>query len=160
MICSNCRLMRLPMSSRLPPPATAMMASRSVTAVMALQLLDNENGFFLMVESCGTDKYGHSPNINGKVNSVTVLDRTLAAILLFMEQNPDTLLIITSDHETGGVKLPTNGEALSDDIITVDEHTDTPVRVFALGKGSEYFHDKTVDNTDIGKFIHNALQGK
>ena len=127
---------------------------------MALQLLDNENGFFLMVESSGTDKYGHSPNINGKVNSVTVLDRTLAAILLFMEQNPDTLLIITSDHETGGVKLPTNGEALSDDLITVDEHTDTPVRVFALGKGSEYFHDKTVDNTEIGKFIHNVLQGK
>ena len=127
---------------------------------MALQFLDNENGFFLMVESSGTDKYGHSPNINGKINSVTVLDRTLAAILLFMEQNPDTLLIITSDHETGGVQLPENGEALSDELITTDEHTDTPVRVFALGKGSEYFLDKTVDNTDIGKFIHNALQGK
>lgn len=124
---------------------------------LAFQLLDNENGFFLMVESCGTDKYGHSPNINGKMNSVTTLDRTLAAILLFMEENPDTLLIVTSDHETGGVKLPKEGQLVSDDLITTDEHTDTPVGVFALGQGSEYFRDKTVDNTDIAKFIIDAI---
>lgn len=124
---------------------------------LAFQLLDNENGFFLMVESCGTDKYGHSPNITGKMNSVTTLDRILAAILLFMEKNPDTLLIITSDHETGGVQLPKEGALVSDDLITTDEHTDTPVGVFALGQGSEYFHDKTVDNTDIAKFIIAAI---
>ena len=125
---------------------------------LALELLQNENGFFLMVESCGTDKYGHTPNINGKLNSVATLDRTLAAILLFMEKNPDTLLIITSDHETGGVQLPKEGQAISDDLFTTDEHTDTPVRVFAVGQGSEYFHDKTIDNTDIGKFIIDILQ--
>lgn len=124
---------------------------------LALELLQNEKGFFLMVESCGTDKYGHSPNIKGKINSVATLDRTLAAILLFMEKNPDTLLIITSDHETGGVRLPDAGEGISDDLITTDEHTDTPVRVFAVGQGSEYFHDKTIDNTEIGKFIIDIL---
>ena len=124
---------------------------------LAFELLKNENGFFLMVESAGTDKYGHSPNITGKLNSVTTLDRTLAAILLFMEQNPDTLLIVTSDHETGGVQLPKEGVLVSDDLITTDTHTDTPVRVFALGQGSEYFHDKTVDNTDIAKFIIDAI---
>ena len=124
---------------------------------LAFQLLDNENGFFLMVESCGTDKYGHSPNITGKMNSVATLDRTLAAILLFMEKNPDTLLIVTSDHETGGVQLPKEGALVSDDLITTDTHTDTPVGVFALGQGSEYFHDKTVDNTDIAKFIIDAI---
>ena len=86
-----------------------------------------------------------------------LLDRTLAAILLFMEKNPDTLLIITSDHETGGVQLPKEGALVSDDLITTDEHTDTPVGVFALGQGSEYFHDKTVDNTDIAKFIIAAI---
>ena len=125
---------------------------------MALKLLDNENGFFLMVESCGTDKYGHNNNINGKLSSVTVLDRTLAAILLFMERNPDTLLIVTSDHETGGVQLPKEGESVSNDLFTTDTHTDTPVRVFALGQGSEYFHQQTVDNTDIGKFLISILE--
>ena len=81
------------------------------------------------------------------------MDRTLAAILLFMERNPDTLLIVTSDHETGGVQLPKEGESVSNDLFTTDEHTDTPVGVFALGQGSEYFHNKTVDNTDIAKFL-------
>ena len=42
-------------------------------------------------------------------------------------------------------------------LITTDTHTDTPVGVFALGQGSEYFHDKTVDNTDIAKFIIDAI---
>ena len=125
---------------------------------LALNLLDNEKGFFLMVESCGTDKYGHNNNINGKLSSVTVLDRTLAAILLFMERNPDTLLIVTSDHETGGVQLPKEGELVSNDLFTTDEHTDTPVRVFAVGQGSEYFHNKTVDNTDIAKFLISILE--
>ena len=130
----------------------------SQCAQMALQLLDNENGFFLMVESCGTDKYGHNNNMKGKISSVTVLDRTLAAILLFMERNPDTLLIVTSDHETGGVQLPEEGALVSNDLFTTDEHTDTPVRVFAVGHGSEYFHDKTVDNTDIAKFLISLLE--
>ena len=125
---------------------------------LALQLLDNEKGFFLMVESSGTDKYGHSNKIAGKIASVTTLDRTLAAILLFMEQNPDTLLVVTSDHETGGVRLPNDGEQPGDHLFTTDYHTATPVKVFAVGQGSEYFADKTVDNTDIAKFLIAAVK--
>jgi alkaline phosphatase len=34
------------------------------------------------------------------------------------------------------------------------------VRVFAVGKGSEYFKDATVDNTDIAKFIIKAIDGE
>ena len=46
------------------------------------------------------------------------------------------------------------------DLLTTNEHTDTPVRVFAVGKGAEYFSGKTVDNTDISKFIAAAIEGK
>lgn len=128
-------------------------------AEVALKRLNNENGFFLMIESSGTDKFGHNNNINGKLNSVVTLDRTVAAVLKFMYNNPDTVLVITSDHETGGVKLPTGSEGLTD-LITVDGHTATPVGVFAVGKGTEYFKDKTVDNTDIAKFLIKALSGE
>lgn len=126
---------------------------------VALDRLQNENGFFLMVESCGTDKFGQNNNINGKLNSVVTLDRTVAAVLKFMEKNPDTLLVITSDHDTGGVKLREGDESLSS-LLTTKEHTATPVRVFAVGKGSEYFADKTVDNTDIAKFLIAAVKGE
>ncbi len=128
-------------------------------AEVAFKRLQNDNGFFLMIESSGTDKYGHKNNMTGKLNSVVTLDRTVAAALKFMKNNPDTLLVITSDHETGGVKLPEGDEKLSE-LLTVTEHTATPVRVFAVGKGSEYFKDKTVDNTDIAKFLIAAIKGE
>lgn len=128
-------------------------------AEVALKRLKNDNGFFLMIESSGTDKFGHKNNMSGKLNSVVTLDRTVAAVLKFMEKNPDTLLLITSDHETGGVKLPEGDEDLKD-LLTITEHTDTPVRVFAVGEGSEYFSGKTVDNTDIAKFLIKAIKGE
>lgn len=128
-------------------------------AEVALKRLKNDNGFFLMIESSGTDKFGHKNNISGKLNSVVTLDRTVAAVLKFMKRNPDTLLVITSDHETGGVKLPEGDEDLKD-LMTVTEHTATPVRVFAVGKGTEYFSGKTVDNTDIAKFLIKAIKGE
>ena len=128
-------------------------------AEVALKRLKNDNGFFLMIESSGTDKFGHKNNMSGKLNSVVTLDRTVAAVLKFMEKNPDTLLLITSDHETGGVKLPEGDEDLKD-LLTITEHTDTPVRVFAVGEGSEYFSGKTVDNTDIAKFLIKAINGE
>ncbi len=129
-------------------------------AEVALKRLQNDNGFFLMIESSGTDKYGHKNNINGKLNSVVTLDRTVAAVLKFMSENPDTLLIITSDHENGGVRLPENENEKLSDLLTVTEHTATDVRVFAVGYGSEYFSGKTVDNTDIGKFLIKIIKGE
>lgn len=129
-------------------------------AQVAFKRLQNDNGFFLMIESSGTDKYGHKNNMTGKLNSVVTLDRTVAAALLFMQDNPDTLLIITSDHETGGVQLPADEQTRLSELLTVTEHTDTPVRVFAVGAGTEYFKGKTVDNTDIAKFVIKAIEGE
>ncbi len=129
-------------------------------AEIAMERLQNENGFFLMIESAGTDKYGHQNHMTGKLSSVLTLDRTVAAVLKFMEKNPDTLLIITSDHETGGVQLPVTGEEKLNSLFTTTEHTATPVRVFGVGKGTEYFSGKTVDNTDIAKFLIAAIKGQ
>ncbi|MBQ8869579.1 MAG: alkaline phosphatase [Oscillospiraceae bacterium] len=126
---------------------------------VALKRLKNDNGFFLMIESSGTDKFGHKNNMSGKLNSVVTLDRTIVAVLKFMKNNPETILVITSDHETGGVRLPEGDEDLKD-LLTLTEHTATPVRVFAVGKGTEYFSGKTVDNTDIAKFLIKAIKGE
>ncbi len=128
-------------------------------AEVAFKRLQNENGFFLMIESAGTDLYGHKKDIYGKLNSVVTLDRTVAAALKFMENNPDTLLIVTSDHETGGVRLLREGADLNG-AITVTGHTAARVRVFGVGMGTEYFSGKTVDNTDIAKFVIKAIKGE
>ena len=140
--------------------STATSDNLAQCAEVALKRLQNENGFFLMIESAGTDKFGHRNDMTGKLNSVVTLDRTVAAVLKFMEENPNTLLIITSDHETGGVQLPEGDAGVSKDLFTTTNHTATPVRVFAVGKGAEYFAGKTVDNTDIAEFLHKALKGE
>ncbi len=124
----------------------------------ALNLLENENGFFLMIESSGTDKYGHSNQLSGKLPCVVNMDRAVAAVLLFMQAHPDTLLVVTSDHETGGLQLADGVLPPTDALFTVTTHTETQVRVFALGQGSEYFHGATVDNTDVSKFLQQAIQ--
>ncbi len=127
---------------------------------IALNRLKNENGFFLMVENATTDKAGHSNNITQKVHSVSNLDRALAVVLKFMKDNPDTLLLITSDHETGGVQLPAEGAGLSNDLFTTVNHTGAPVAVFAVGYGASKFRNQTVDNTDIGKTVIAAVKGE
>ena len=138
------------------------MASNELSqcAEVALKRLKNDKGFFLMIESCGTDKYGSRNNMSGKLNSVVTLDRTVATVLKFMKENPDTLLIVTSDHETGGVKLPEKEGQSMNELLTTKEHTAAPVRVFAVGKGSEYFSGKTIDNTDIAKFLIKTIKGE
>ena len=127
---------------------------------IALNRLDNEQGFFLMVESAGTDKAGDTNNIAAKMNSVVTLDRAVAVVLKYMKSHPDTLLIVTSDHDNGAVQMPANGEKPTDELFTTDTHTAQDVRVFALGYGAECFRDKTVDNTDIGKFAISAVKGE
>lgn len=127
---------------------------------LALNRLENENGFFLMVEGAGCDKGGHGNVIEQKTVGVSVLDKAVAVAIKYCLKNPDTVLIVTSDHETGGVTLPSRDYELTDDLFTTDDHTGVNVGVFALGYGTEYFNDKTVDNTDIGKFMIAALKGE
>ena len=130
------------------------------TEIALNRLNGNKEGFFLMVENAGTDVFGHNKLIKGKMNTVITFDRAVATVLKFMKNNPDTLLIITSDHETGGVQLPKSKNGISNSLFTTNDHTGINVRTFAVGKGSEYFNGKTVDNTDIAKYIINVINGK
>lgn len=127
---------------------------------VALERLQNEKGFFLMVEGAACDKAGHNKNAAQKPVGVTNFDKAVAVAVKYCAENPDTLLIITSDHETGGVTLPEGEYKLNKDIFTTDYHTNANVGVFALGYGAEYFNGKTIDNADLGKFIHAAIKGE
>lgn len=128
------------------------------TEIALNRLKNKDKGFFLMVENTAADVAGHNNIIEGKLNGVVTLDRAVATVLKFMKDNPDTLLIITSDHETGGVKLPEGDYVPDNSFFTTTSHTNTPVRTFAVGYGAEYFHNKTVDNTDIAKFAIDAVK--
>lgn len=129
------------------------------TEVALNRLKNDEDGFFLMVENTAADNAGHAMNMQGKLNAIPTMERAIAVVLKFMKENPDTLLIITSDHETGGVQLPPEGVYPNNSLFTTNDHSATNVRTFAVGYGAEYFNNKTIDNTDIAKFAINAVKG-
>ena len=115
----------------------------------ALDYLDNKcNGFFLMTEGSQIDWAGHSNDIEYMIREFKDFDLTIKDLINFVSTNKDTLLIITADHETGGLQLMKQ----KDNSFIVQwgsgGHTGVPVGVYAYGPGSQNFNGM-MDNTDI-----------
>ncbi len=111
---------------------------------------EKDNRFFAMVEAAYIDKRSHSNDMTSVVNMVKRYNDVIAYVVEFMLFHPDTVLVITADHETGGITLNrTTGRYY----FTSGDHTNTNVPVFALGNGTEIFNGKVVDNIDIPKFV-------
>ncbi len=77
----------------------------------ALELLENPEGFFLMVEGGAIDWAGHANDPLGVIAETLAFDEAVARAKAFAEATPGTLLIVTSDHETGGLTLNTGYDA-------------------------------------------------
>ncbi len=77
-----------------------------------IELLDNENGFFMMVEGGKIDWACHANDAVAAANDVLAFDRSISKAIEFYKKHPDeTLIVVTADHETGGLTL---GYALTD----------------------------------------------
>ena len=113
------------------------------------ELSKDEDGFFMMYEEAYIDKHCHN---NRAAEAYLTMVRFNQAIGLFMEYafyHPDTMVIITADHETGGLQIAANG----DFYYTSGSHTSTNVPVFAYGAGCEVFEGAVIENTQIPKTI-------
>ena len=71
----------------------------------AVSLLDGPQGFFIMVEGGAIDWAGHSNDAASNLRDTLELDEAVKVALAFQKSNPDTLIIVTGDHETGGMSL-------------------------------------------------------
>jgi len=117
----------------------------------ALEILNRDpEGFFLMVEGSQIDWAGHDNDFPGLVREMASFDSAVAVGLEFSQKNENTLVIVTADHETGGL-LITGGDVDGKNI-DVDwhytAHTGQMVPLFAAGAGSPLFSG-IKDNTDI-----------
>ena len=75
-------------------------ALKVLTQAKASGLADK--GFFLFVENENTDTAGHRNDAAALMRDLWALDETVQIALDFQKQNPDTLIIVTGDHETAG----------------------------------------------------------
>lgn len=74
----------------------------------AIDVLDNKKGFFIMAESGLIDYAGHNNDARGVISEVEELNKAVEVALEFAKKHPDeTLIIVTGDHETGGLTLGT-----------------------------------------------------
>ena len=122
---------------------------RSAITDTLAELSKDEDGFFLMYEEAYIDKHCCD---NDAKDAYLAMVRFNQAIALFMEYafyNPETMVIITADHETGGLHLDENGEFQ----FVSEDHTSANVPVFAYGAYGDAFDGKTIENVQIPKTI-------
>ena len=110
----------------------------------------NNSGFFLMAEEAMIDKYATKLDYNETIRTVSRLNDCVAYAALTAACHPDVAVIVTADHETGGLTILEDG---SYTWTSDGEHTGTPVPVYAMGGGTEIFHSTLVENTEIAKYI-------
>lgn len=127
----------------------------------ALDLLDNDKGFFLMVEGSNIDVCESEQDMKGTIEQIMAFDHTVDYVLNWAQQHQGTLVLVTADHETGGVQIPDNATAddINNDCFTSDgEHTNTNVLLMAGGaQSAEICSSDVIDNTDIAKYMRKVL---
>jgi alkaline phosphatase len=111
---------------------------------------DNKKGFFLVMEGAKIDGGGHSNRIRQCIDEYLSFDRVIGKAMKFADENGETLVLVTSDHETGGLIL-FDGDYKTGAVtgtFTTTDHTGLPVPLFSYGPGSENFTG-FLQNSDI-----------
>ncbi|WP_114749124.1 alkaline phosphatase [Pleomorphovibrio marinus] len=117
----------------------------------ALDFLDRkEQPFMLMIEGAYIDGGGHLNHAPTVIEEGLDFDEAIATALAFADRDGATLVIITADHETGGITLPQGN--LQENVVEMEfstkDHTGIPVPVFAYGPHSGEFQG-IYENTEI-----------
>jgi alkaline phosphatase len=118
---------------------------------LSLNFLENRasKGFFIMIEGAQIDWGGHANDESYVVDEFLEFDKVIDLCYEFAKKNGETLVLVTADHETGGMAI--NPESTMRDLITAfttGGHTATMIPVFAFGPGASRFSG-IYDNTKI-----------
>ena len=76
-----------------------------MTKAAITRLSQGDKGYVLMVEGGRIDHAAHGNDGAAAIREQVAFDEAIATVLAFIDQNPDTLLIITTDHGTGGFNV-------------------------------------------------------
>jgi alkaline phosphatase len=117
----------------------------------AIEILSNNSeGFFLMVEGSQIDWGGHANDYEYVLSETLDFDKAVEVAVKFAEKTPGTLVVVTSDHETGGLTLPSREDnyTITAPHFATGGHSASLVPVFSYGDGAGRFSG-ILDNTDF-----------
>ncbi len=143
------------------PPATKRGDYLPQSVARALKALDGKGqGFFLMVEGSQIDLAAHANDLRETVAEVLDFDRAVGVALDWVAEHPDTLLVVTADHQTGGLSiLNANVEGRSvKGHFSTRSHSGLAVPLYAAGAGAQHFGG-IYDNRDIPGRVRAACDG-
>lgn len=121
----------------------------------AIDLLDdNENGFFLMVEGACIDKFSHKNNLEGATMNLVEFDKAVGYAMDYAAKDGDTLVVVTADHETGGIKY--NG-VTGEYYYTSKGHTTADVPLYVSAKDAGFTDGAIVENRQISVQIARVM---
>lgn len=122
---------------------------------VALAILERDpDGFFLMIEGGRIDHAGHNNDLERLGPEVAEFDKAVQAVMEWARGRSDTLVLVTADHETGGLELREHagGPWPPPASWKHDEHTNTPVPIYAWGVNAGLVR-QGLDNTDIFRIM-------
>lgn len=143
-----------------PMPERGNMLTEATEAALNI-LKNNKNGFFLMIEGSQIDWGGHDNNTERIIAETIDFDKAVGAAIDFAARDGNTLVIVTADHETGGMMLIDGNIAqkLSNAVYATKNHSGVPVPVFAYGPGAQNFGG-IFENIDFKPKIQQLLKIK
>ena len=126
---------------------------------------DNKKGFFAMIEGSHIDHAEHANNAEQLTFEMEEFDKLLNAVFDYADTHKGTLVVVTADHETGGVTLLpgskdfTKGDTGIDVKFSTTGHSGSPVPIYAYGASAWKF-GQVMENIDIFSRIKALLIDK
>lgn len=142
-----------------PPTASGGRTYLPPATKLACEYLQkrSKKGFFLMVEGSQIDWAGHANDKDYLRTEMEDFDNAIRRALEFAASNGETLVVVTGDHECGGLALvQTQGKKNFNAVFSTRLHTASMVPVYAYGPQAELFSG-TYQNTEIYKKMMEAI---
>lgn len=154
----NSRIFAVPYDKDTPLPDERgdLLARASMKGISLMN--QNKNGFFMMIEGSQLDDYGHFNQLDLLMKETLDFDKTIGEVMKWAAKDGETLVIVTADHETGGLTL-VNGnkdEGRVECCFSTKDHSGAMVPVYAFGPGAENFTG-IFENTDVFKKIKKLM---
>lgn len=138
-------------------------ATEKALEILTANAREKKSGFFLMVEGSQIDGMGHANNLEGIVAETIDFDAAVKIAFDYADAHPGTLVVVTADHETGGLTIINKHDRfdMSDNPIgyhfSTKVHSGGMVPIFAYGAGADAF-SRVLDNTDLPTIMRSLLE--